>query len=101
WEWQYRTDENEERMPFCTTSHRVYCIFANPTDPWDRVPFSDEVCEIACNWAQGAQSEIPAATNITQAVFNLGQQGTVIYADAATYADAQLFNLEGFLSLLK
>lgn len=100
WEWQCRTNEAEEWIPFGTTRHRVCCIFANPTNPWDRVPFSEEVCEIACNWAQGAQSEIPAATNITNAVFNLGNQGTVIYSEIAKYAEAQLFDLEGFLSLL-
>jgi hypothetical protein len=101
WEWQSRRDENEEWLPFVTTRHRVYCIFATPTDPWTKEPFSEKVCEIACNWAQGAQSEVPAATNITKAVFNLGEQGKVSYNEGATYAKTlSLFDLESVLELL-
>ena len=99
WEWQYRRNENEEWMPFSTTRHRVYCIFANPTAPWVKGVFSEKVCEVACNWAQGAQSEIPAATKITEAVFNLGEQGKVSYYHAATYAK-ELFDYESFLEFL-
>jgi len=99
WEWQYRRNENEAWISCGATHHRVYCIFATPTAPWIGGLFSEEVCKVACNWAQGAQSEIPAATNITKAVFNLGEQGKVSYNSAATYAK-KLFDHESFLEFL-
>ena len=97
WEWQYRRKDNEDWVPFQTTQHRVYCIFADPTCPWDTT-FSEEVAKQACNWAKGAKGEADAATNITQAVFGLGQ-GRVSYAAGPTYAKDR-FNYVAFLDFL-
>lgn len=99
WEWQYRTEENKDWIHFQTTQHRVYCIFAKPKDPWKNIKPPEEVLKPACAWAKGAQSEVPAATGITAAVFALGQQQKVSYASCATYA-REKFDLDGFLKFL-
>lgn len=99
WEWQFRKNEKESWVPFQTTQHRVYCVFNQPTEPWDTTPLSEEVLKYACAWAKGAQEEVAAATAITDAVFNLGIQKRVTYACGATYAFDQ-FNSEGFLEFL-
>lgn len=99
WEWQFRKHEKEHWVPFQTTQHRVYCIFSQPTDPWETTPLSEDVLKYACAWANGAQEEVPAATAITEAVFNLGVQRRVTYTDAATYAKDR-FDYEWFLDFL-
>lgn len=100
WEWQYRTDETKDWIHFQTTQHRVYCGFGPPKDPWNGIKPSEEVLKHACAWAKGAQSEVPAATGITEAVFALGEQRKVSYASCATYA-REKFDLDGFLEFLR
>ena len=79
WTWQFRTGPTETWTTFDQSSHRIYLLLSTPTEPWSTLPGPlnktapwINVLEISCDWAEGAQDTVAAASLITKAVNDLG-----------------------------
>jgi hypothetical protein len=85
WRWQY-LDESGIWRDIITTRHRVYCLNAHPTLPWQqdmdganpRLPWVDAL-EVACAWAAGAHNADDVARAICRGVWNAGSTGLLRY----------------------
>ena len=111
WKWQYRFSEETKWTDMAVSRHRVFAILDLPTLPWQNQPVAAhntqlpwvEVLEVACAWAEGAQTRREAASKVTEVVFGLGE-GVIAYGcpiGALTmYASpfgAATFNCSAFL----
>jgi hypothetical protein len=80
WRWQFRRGRGELWTDFAVTHHTIYTVLNTPTAPWVQAPFASDnthlpwqdVLDVACSWARGAQSPDEAAARITREVFDLG-----------------------------
>lgn len=114
WRWQY-LDESGIWRDIITTRHRVYCLDAHPTLPWQqdymaganpRLPWVDAL-EVACAWAAGAHNADDVARAICRGVWNAGSTGLLRYDPSrrGDFADDEnrggRFDLSLFLSHLR
>lgn len=92
------------------TSHRLLITLGAPRSPWGMDPNQQsqwiwqEVVELACKWASGAQSNDEAARLISAAVFGLGNEpeaSGLRYGGFTQYCQANTFDCAGFLRHLK
>lgn len=101
WDWQYYAPEKDKWTSFDKSSHRIYSVFGEPTEPWKaELPWA-EVLEHACRWADGAKDEPQAAAMITEQVYAMGKgaKKKLTYSRLPTYANEK-FDCTAFLQLL-
>lgn len=87
WRWQVREVSLGTWRDFDTSTHRIYVLLREPTQPWTQQPFTRqntqlpwaEVLEWACRWAALSQSADRAAAAIAFQVFQLGTIGRIAY----------------------
>jgi hypothetical protein len=86
WGWQYHIGSGDW-TDFDETSHQFYILLSTPTAPWTVLPDSPlnvslpwtEVLDIACEFAKGTDNRVDAASQVTKAVFALGDKGLLSY----------------------
>lgn len=113
WRWQCRRHGQDSWNDIDLTSHKVYAVLSQPTEPWlvrpavssnTSLPRTD-MLDVACLWARGARDPTQAATRITEAVNRLG--GLTISYDALvgaphyTVLGAPRFLCDAFLDRLR
>jgi hypothetical protein len=112
WVWQFRRQQDDPWITFDQSFHNIYLLLAPPTEPWSilRGPLNQaapwvDVLEIACQWAQGAQNTVQAASMITKAVNDLGGQrityDILVGAPHYTVLGVPRFLCEAFINRLR
>ena len=101
WEWYYRSTNgtNSPKVKIGISKNLVYIIVSDPQSPWENddetVPWAD-VLDYSCKWAEGATTQICAATKITRSLYDeLG--GSYQRFPRYTHNKHASFNLSGFL----
>lgn len=112
WVWQFRRQQAEPWITFDQSFHKIYLVLSQPTEPWSilKDPFNQtapwvDVLEIACQWAQGAQDTIQAASMITKALNDLGGRrltyDALVGAPHYTVLGVPRFLCEAFMDRLR
>ncbi len=115
WTWSFSSPPSNTFEAFATSKHRSYTLLGFPGDPWDALSESgkrqpwEEVLNVACQWAAGAQSAAHVATRIAGQVFGLGEKGSAtplrysadpVFTVLPGDSDNIGFNLQKFLAFL-